>query len=178
MRRSPYETRKEYNHAQCKHLPESIGNNTELSLQYWLEITHEGTIDKTEKREYRCYPNANKSFSWIVSVEKIPNTQWEEEYEKSRKRSKCENIGADLLNHFRIILVVWEFTNSDRVESQISDDSKDREKIVNLRIESIACYIEIACEEFYHEYRDQSGEDFTADLSNGIGVDFSSRHRI
>ena len=178
MRRSPYETRKEYNHAQCKHLPESIGNNTELSLQYRLEITHERTIDETEESEYWCYRYADQSFSWIVSIETISSSHGKEKYQNSWECSQRENIGADLLNHFGIIVVVWEFTNSDRVESQISDDSKDREKIVNLRIESIACYIEIAREELDHEYRDQSGEDFATDLSNGIGVDFSSRHRI
>ncbi len=52
MRHSPCETRKEYDHAECEDLPESIRDDTELRLQYRLEIAHEGAIDETEESKY------------------------------------------------------------------------------------------------------------------------------
>ncbi len=69
-----------------------------------------------------------------------------------------------------------EFAYSDRIESEIRNNSKYRYVVIDLGIESISCDIQISSEYLNEEYGDHRSDDFTCDLCNGIGVDFSIWH--
>jgi hypothetical protein len=69
-----------------------------------------------------------------------------------------------------------QFSYRDRIESEISDNCKYREIVVDLRVESISSDIEISCEDLDEVDGDESGDDLRSDLSDSVGVDFASGH--
>lgn len=71
-----------------------------------------------------------------------------------------------------------EFSYRDRIEPEIRDDGKNREIVVYLRIEPVSLYVEIVRDDLDHRNRDECGDDLCSDLSECVGVDLSSRHRV
>lgn len=170
------DTREYEDHTECEELASCIRDEGKLSFEYWLEITHERAIDKSEESKKWRNTDTHHRLWTVVSLEKISDPKWEKYDTESWERAKCEDIGCDLFDHLRVVLMRWELTDGDRIESEIGDHGKYREIVIYLRIESISCYIEISREDLDHGDGDESGEDFACYLGNGVGVDFLGGH--
>ena len=174
----PHESREDYDHPESHEFSYRICDDRELGLQDRLKIAHQRAIDESEEGKKWCNPDSDEGFSRIVSVKKVSYREWKNEYETPRKCSQGEDIRCYGIDHFWIVFVCWEFSDGDRVESEICDHSKYREKVIDLWIESISFDIEIPSENLDHADRDYGSEDFACDLGKGVGIDFSSRHRV
>ncbi len=159
----------------CDEFPKRGRDESELCLEYCLEIAHDRTIDESEERKYSDDHDTVEWLSSIVSWEEIGNRESKYDDDQSWDSPEWEDVSGDFFSHFFIILC-WDLSHGDGIESEISNHSKYREVVIELRVEAISCDIEEIGDELDHHDRDKGGEEFCSDLGKCIGVDFLSGH--
>lgn len=170
------DTREEDDHPKCQELPTGICDERKLGTQSRLEVAHDRTIHESCEGEERSNSDTDIGSRGIVSWEPWRDRERKSEDEKSWDRTKSEHIRANLLYHFLVVFILRELSHGDRIESEICDDGKYREIVVDLRVESISRDIEIVREHLDHGDRDQSRHELTGDLSKCVGIYFPSGH--
>lgn len=71
-----------------------------------------------------------------------------------------------------IVFVRGNLSDSDGIESEISNDREDGKVVINFGIESVSRDIEVVGEYLYEEYRDECSRHLSGDLRESIGIDF------
>jgi hypothetical protein len=69
-----------------------------------------------------------------------------------------------------------ELSYGDRVKSEICDHGEYRKIVIDLRVESISCDIEIVREHLDHRDRYKCCYDLGSDLGQSVGIYFLSGH--
>lgn len=148
-------------------------DETKLCAKVRLQQAHDRTIHESEqsKKSSNCHTNECKRT--IISWKEKRYRSGKKNNHDSHKRTETQYIRCYFFNPFSIIDVLRDFSHSDRIETEISDDSKEREIVIDFTIEPISRHIEIARENLDHEDRDKCCHDFRRDLSERIREYFS-----
>ena len=163
-------------HPKCEELSRGICYEGELGSESWLEIAHEWAIYESGKSEESSDSDTESRSRAIVSAQSQRYEKWECDDDDTRECAEGEDIARYLLDHGIIVFMSWELSHGDGIESEIGDDSEDREVVIYLRVEPISSDIEIVREDFYHHDGDKRGEDFPPYLCERVGIYLSSRH--
>lgn len=70
-----------------------------------------------------------------------------------------------------------ELSDSDGIESEISDNREDGEIVVYLGVESVSSNIEVSRQYLDHPDGNDGGGNFSSDLCERVSVDFFGWHK-